>query len=54
MVQVELMVGDAKGAYDSIASLYQRSLELREDIRVRGLVSIYFSLVTHWVFSDIV
>ncbi|KAI4978248.1 hypothetical protein ZWY2020_014802 [Hordeum vulgare] len=33
MVQVELMVGDAKGAYDSIASLYKRSLELRDDIR---------------------
>ncbi|KAI4997341.1 hypothetical protein ZWY2020_052683 [Hordeum vulgare] len=29
MVQVELMAGDAKGAYDSIASLYKRSLELR-------------------------
>ncbi|KAI5008843.1 hypothetical protein ZWY2020_009891 [Hordeum vulgare] len=33
MVQVELMAGDAKGAYDSIASLYKRSLELRDDIR---------------------
>ncbi|KAI4966997.1 hypothetical protein ZWY2020_034475 [Hordeum vulgare] len=33
MVQVELMVGDAKGAYDSIASLYKNSLELRDDIR---------------------
>ncbi|KAI5021673.1 hypothetical protein ZWY2020_058403 [Hordeum vulgare] len=33
MVQVELMVGDAKGAYDSITSLYKRSLELRDDIR---------------------
>ncbi|KAI5005829.1 hypothetical protein ZWY2020_033072 [Hordeum vulgare] len=33
MVQVELMVGDAKGAYDSIASLYKKSLELRDDIR---------------------
>ncbi|KAI4984364.1 hypothetical protein ZWY2020_057715 [Hordeum vulgare] len=33
MVQVELMVGDAKGAYDSIVSLYQKSLELRDDIR---------------------
>ena len=53
MVQAELMAGEAKKAYDSIASLYQRSLELRDDIRVSGLVSIYFSLVTHWVFSDI-
>ena len=52
MVQVELMVDDAKGAYDSIASLYKKSLELRDDIRVSGLVSIYFSLVTHWVFLD--
>ncbi|KAI4992052.1 hypothetical protein ZWY2020_041915 [Hordeum vulgare] len=34
MVQVELMVGDAKGAYDSIASLYKKSLQLRDDIRV--------------------
>ncbi|KAI5018433.1 hypothetical protein ZWY2020_043321 [Hordeum vulgare] len=33
MVQVELMASDAKGAYDSIASLYKRSLELRDDIR---------------------
>ncbi|KAI5013582.1 hypothetical protein ZWY2020_037095 [Hordeum vulgare] len=33
MVQVELMVGDAKGAYDSITSLYKRSLELRDDIQ---------------------
>ncbi|KAI4969855.1 hypothetical protein ZWY2020_000769 [Hordeum vulgare] len=33
MVQVELMAGDAKGADDSIASLYKRSLELRDDIR---------------------
>ncbi|KAI5014785.1 hypothetical protein ZWY2020_056175 [Hordeum vulgare] len=33
MMQVELMVGDAKGAYDSIASLYKKSLELRDDIR---------------------
>ena len=49
MVQAELMAGEAKKAYDSIASLYQRSLELRDDIRVSGLVSIYFSLVTHWV-----
>ena len=54
MVQAELMAGEAKKAYDSIASLYQRSLELRDDIRVSGLVSIYFSLVTHWVCSDIV
>ena len=52
MVQAELMAGEAKKAYDSIASLYQRSLELRDDIRVSGLVSIYFSLVTHWVFLD--
>ena len=44
MVQAELMAGEAKKAYDSIASLYQRSLELRDDIRVSGLVSIYFSL----------
>ena len=54
MVQAELMAGEAKKAYDSIASLYQRSLELRDDIRVSGLVSIYFSLVTHWVCSDTV
>ncbi|KAI5022373.1 hypothetical protein ZWY2020_059103 [Hordeum vulgare] len=33
MVQAELMAGEAKKAYDSIASLYQRSLELRDDIR---------------------
>ncbi|KAI4997143.1 hypothetical protein ZWY2020_052485 [Hordeum vulgare] len=33
MVQVESMAGDAKGAYDSIASLYKRSLELRDSIR---------------------
>ncbi|KAI5011903.1 hypothetical protein ZWY2020_024037 [Hordeum vulgare] len=33
MVQAELMVGDAKGAYDSVASLYKRSLVLRDDIR---------------------
>uniref|UniRef100_A0A8I6WRF1 Uncharacterized protein n=1 Tax=Hordeum vulgare subsp. vulgare TaxID=112509 RepID=A0A8I6WRF1_HORVV len=33
MVQVELMVGEAKGAYDSIASLYKKILELRDDIR---------------------
>ena len=52
MVQAELMAGEAKRAYDSVASLYQRSLELRDDIRVSGLVSIYFSLVTHWVFLD--
>ena len=51
MVQVELMVGDAKGAYDSIASLYKRSLELRDDIRVSALVSVYFPLVTHWGFK---
>ena len=54
MVQAELMAGEAKRAYDSVASLYQRSLELRDDIRVSGLVSIYFSLVTHWVCSDTV
>ena len=52
MVQAELMAGEDKRAYDSVASLYQRSLELRDDIRVSGLVSIYFSLVTHWVFLD--
>ncbi|KAI5011410.1 hypothetical protein ZWY2020_013547 [Hordeum vulgare] len=33
MVQAELMAGEAKKAYDSIASVYQRSLELRDDIR---------------------
>ncbi|KAI4985306.1 hypothetical protein ZWY2020_017936 [Hordeum vulgare] len=33
MVQVELMVGDAKGVYDSITPLYKRSLELWDDIR---------------------
>ncbi|KAI5005345.1 hypothetical protein ZWY2020_032588 [Hordeum vulgare] len=33
MVQAELMAGDAKRAYDSIASVYKRSLELRDDIR---------------------
>uniref|UniRef100_A0A8I6XH90 Uncharacterized protein n=1 Tax=Hordeum vulgare subsp. vulgare TaxID=112509 RepID=A0A8I6XH90_HORVV len=33
MVQAELMAGEAKRAYDSVASLYQRSLELRDDIR---------------------
>ncbi|KAI4987801.1 hypothetical protein ZWY2020_028559 [Hordeum vulgare] len=33
MVQVELMVGDAKGAYDSLSSLYKKILELRHDIR---------------------
>ena len=54
MVQAELMVGDAKRAYDSIASVYKRSLELQDDIRVSGLVSIYFPLVTHWVCTDIV
>ncbi|KAI4970691.1 hypothetical protein ZWY2020_001605 [Hordeum vulgare] len=36
MVQVELMVGDTRGAYDSIASLYKKSLELRDDIRIRA------------------
>ena len=57
MVQAELMAGEAKKAYDSIASLYQRSLELRDDIRVSSLVSICFSLVslvTQWVCSDTV
>ena len=52
MVQAELMAGEAKRAYDSVAALYQRSLELRDDIRVSGLVSIYFSPVTHWVFLN--
>uniref|UniRef100_A0A8I6X6B2 Uncharacterized protein n=1 Tax=Hordeum vulgare subsp. vulgare TaxID=112509 RepID=A0A8I6X6B2_HORVV len=33
MVQAELMAGEAKRTYDSVASLYQRSLELRDDIR---------------------
>uniref|UniRef100_A0A8I7B769 Uncharacterized protein n=1 Tax=Hordeum vulgare subsp. vulgare TaxID=112509 RepID=A0A8I7B769_HORVV len=33
MVQAELMAGEAKRAYDSVASLYERSLELRDDIR---------------------
>ncbi|KAI5015238.1 hypothetical protein ZWY2020_056628 [Hordeum vulgare] len=33
MVQADLMAGEAKRAYDSIAALYQRSLELRDDIR---------------------
>ena len=51
MVQVELMVGDAKGAYDSIASLYKKSLELRDDIRVSALVSVYIPLGTHWGFE---
>ena len=52
MVQAELMAGDAKKAYDSIASVYKQSLELRDDIRVSGLVSIYFPPVTHWVFKQ--
>ena len=52
MVQAELMAGDAKRAYDSIASVYKRSLELRDNIRVSGLVSIYFPLVTQWVFEQ--
>ena len=51
MVQAELMAGDAKRAYDSIASVYKRSLELRDDIRVSALVSVYFPLVTHWGFQ---
>ena len=42
MVQAELMAGEAKRAYDSVAALYQRSLELRDDIQVSSLVSIYF------------
>ncbi|KAI4971999.1 hypothetical protein ZWY2020_002924 [Hordeum vulgare] len=33
MVQAELMPGEAKRAYDSITSVYSRSLELRHDIR---------------------
>ncbi|KAI4991548.1 hypothetical protein ZWY2020_039934 [Hordeum vulgare] len=33
MVQAQLMAGEAKKVYNSIASLYQRSLELRDDIR---------------------
>ncbi|KAI4977916.1 hypothetical protein ZWY2020_014470 [Hordeum vulgare] len=33
MVQVELMVSEAKGAYDSVVSLYKKSLELRDDIQ---------------------
>ena len=53
MVQVELMAGEAKRAYDSVAALYQRSLELRDDIRVSSLVSTYFSCVTHWVLSAV-
>ena len=51
MVQAELMAGEAKRVYDSAAALYQRSLELRDDIRVSTLVSTYFSSVTHWVLS---
>ena len=51
MVQAELMAGESKRAYDSVAALYQRSLELRDDIRVSSLVSTYFSFVTHWVLS---
>ena len=50
MVQVELMVGEAKGAYDSVASLYKKSLELRDDIRVSALVSVYIPLGAHWGF----
>uniref|UniRef100_A0A8I6X5A6 Uncharacterized protein n=1 Tax=Hordeum vulgare subsp. vulgare TaxID=112509 RepID=A0A8I6X5A6_HORVV len=34
MVQAKLLAGEAKRAYDSVASLYQRSLELRDDIRI--------------------
>ena len=51
MVQVELMVGEAKGAYDSVASLYKKSLELRDDIRVSALVSVYIPLGAHWGFQ---
>ena len=47
MIQAELMTREAKKAYDSVAALYQRSLELRDDIRVSSLVSTYFSSVTH-------
>ena len=53
MVQVDLMVGDAKGAYDSIASLYKKILELRDDIRVSALVSVYIPLGAHWGFGEI-
>ena len=49
MIQVELMAGEAKRAYDSVAALYRQSLELRDDIRVSSLVSTYFSSVAHWV-----
>ncbi|KAI5007775.1 hypothetical protein ZWY2020_008823 [Hordeum vulgare] len=53
MVQVELMVGDAKGAYDSIASLYKKILELRDDIRIRADLPEYYqwghSECTHWM-----
>ena len=45
------MSREAKRAYDSVAALYRRSLELRDDIRVSSLVSTYFSSVTHWVLS---
>ncbi|KAI4995026.1 hypothetical protein ZWY2020_034929 [Hordeum vulgare] len=37
MVHAGLMAGDAKRAYDSIASVYKRSLELRDDIRMQVL-----------------
>ncbi|KAI5012194.1 hypothetical protein ZWY2020_024328 [Hordeum vulgare] len=33
MVRAELMAGEAKKVYDSAAALYQRSLELRDNIR---------------------
>ncbi|KAI4987587.1 hypothetical protein ZWY2020_020387 [Hordeum vulgare] len=33
MIQAELMAGEAKRAYDSVAALYRRSLELHDDIR---------------------
>ena len=49
MIQAELMAGEAKRAYDSVAALYRQSLELRDNIRVSSLVSTHFSSVTHWV-----
>ncbi|KAI5013211.1 hypothetical protein ZWY2020_028165 [Hordeum vulgare] len=45
MVQAELMAGDAKRAYESIASVYKRSLELRDNIRKTcGMGSAYNTL----------
>ncbi|KAI4977960.1 hypothetical protein ZWY2020_014514 [Hordeum vulgare] len=38
------MAGDAKRAYDSIASVYKRSLELRDDIRTCEMGSAYETL----------